>query len=95
MFVAARQAKKEFKMRRGSHYSGEGEVMKRFRAGIINIDDEEDDDNEESAIDVDDDDDADKQATPESVNGVSENGTSRSSRQGRRVPPVPPLANGA
>jgi len=48
-----RQARREFKQRRGSHYSGEGEIMKRFKAGKLDIDDDEDDENEESAIVID------------------------------------------
>lgn len=95
----ARQAKKEFKLRRGSHYSGEGEMMKRFRAGILDLDDEdeegggggggaEDTNEDESAIDIDD---APTQNGSAHVNGQG----NTSSRSGRRIPPVPPLPNGS
>jgi hypothetical protein len=70
--------------------------MKRFRAGIVDLDDEDDDN--DSAIEIDDEE-AQANTTTEGVNGSNGqgvNGQSRSSgrRQGGKVPPVPPLPNG-
>merc|ERR1711939_1088433 len=77
-----RQAKKEFKMRRGSHYQGEGEIMKRFKAGAIPVDD---DDEDESAVDMEDDNRERAEAANTAINGQS---------RVRNIPPVPPIPNG-
>lgn len=87
---AARKARKEFKERRGSFYSGEGEMMKRLRAGVLELDDEDEDSDakDDSAIQLDDE--------SEPVAGI--NGHRSSGRSARNaIPPVPPLpkVNGA
>lgn len=104
--LTARQARKEFKMRRNSHYSNEGEVMKRFRAGASAPTAAEERD--ESAIDVDedqdDDDDDDDDVVGEearrnaransATNGRSGAFNQRADGQAGGVPPVPTLPNG-
>ena len=98
--IIARQAKKEFKLRRGSHYSGEGEVMKRFRARASAADDEEDESEDTSAIDTGDAEDdhhvneARRNARANSTSNGSISGIGGANVNGSSVPPIPPIPNG-